>query len=127
MILQRVLRRNRFWKESKTPMANLEVVNRVNAELNEMLAEASRMRENPRIIRVMQLLAQLTHTGENAQHELGEVAHDAESVAAAAASAAAIEAKHTHSWNVFGRCACGVCQHLTVRDGVCVTCDEKVG
>ena len=103
-------------------MADVKMMNEVNSELNAMADEMVRQRENPRVIRVVQLLAKLTHTGENQQQET-QAAADVQARAAAQPEAE----EHQHVFNVYGRCHCGFCQHLKVVGGTCLVCDKPVG
>lgn len=103
-------------------MADLEKMNRVNAELNAMVDEMTRQRENPRIVRLAQIMADLTDTGANAQHS----AKPAESVPAAAQPDDQAQ-EHVHQLNVYGKCvSCDYCQHQKVVAGECLVCGAKV-
>ncbi len=96
-------------------MADKKLLDSTNAELKQMAEEGKRHKENPRLIRLIELMATLTNTGSQ------------EPEAAAAEEPQAAEPEpHQHAYNAFGRCPCGDCQHPKVVGGVCLTCDQNV-
>jgi hypothetical protein len=98
-------------------MADLEMLKKINSRLREMHDEATRMKENPRVIQLIAILAELTGGAPEVQ------AAD-QPVASAAAAADAEE--HVHGWDAFGRCKCGACLHLKTVGNVCLACDKEV-
>ncbi len=101
-------------------MADVKKVNQVNQELNAMIDVMKRNRENPSMIRIAELFAQLTDTGENEQEET-------KAAVASVPPEPEPEAEHVHQFNPYGRCVtCKFCLHQKVVEGTCLVCDEKV-
>lgn len=104
-------------------MVDENIVNEVYRELRALKDEAERGRENPIVVRIIDVLLRLTRLDAGEPETAQE---SAEENPEGQSEPAKGPCKHEHL-STFGRCqSCGECQHTNVRAGTCLTCDKEI-
>ena len=105
-------------------MVTENVVREVYNELRQLKAEAETNKENPRLVRLMDLSLRLTRL--DAGEPEAEQPEQSKSAEPETVAESPGECEHKHI-SIFGRCQdCGQCLHTDVRNGTCLTCDAQV-
>lgn len=100
-----------------------ELVTKCNDDLRELKQHAESTRENPTLIRVIDILISLTDLDRSEEFAAAEN-RPALVPSKSAGPAEPCEHKVT---DLYGRCKqCGECQHTNEKNGTCITCGEPV-
>lgn len=102
-----------------------ELVTSCNEELREIQQQAESNRENPTLLRVIDILLRLTAL-DGSEESPAENRPALVPSKSAESAAPAVDCPHAVP-DLYGRCKqCGKCLHTNEKNGTCITCGEEV-